>query len=208
LRVAHNEPISQSHQALKAQAKQMGSLLSSFFTRLTPGRGKRPEILFNLKASGPPALFFVYHVYPLVDIFGPAAWVESGARYTNLNDARQYDQFANTLTVGFQSGGLAQWNWAGGIEIQEAEEFNRIVLTEGTLIRENGPWRISTPGGIQEVSPVSYLDETLYTQFLKDVTQDTAWKEDAQTAIDAARIGLAAERSVAENQRIQISDCT
>lgn len=206
VRVAHNDPISASHQALKAQVRQMGELLSSFFTRLTPGRGARPEILFNLSASGPPALFFVYHIYTLVDIFGPAAWVESGARYIDLNEAQQYDRFANTLTVEFQSGGLAQWNWSGGIEIQEAEEFHRIVFTGGTLIRESGQWRISTSQDTQDMPSVSHTGETLQIQFLQDLTENTDWRQDARVAIDAARIGLAAERSVIENKRIQISD--
>ena len=85
LRVAHPEVVSAEHRQLKEAAASLGGLLVALFTRLTPGRGARPEVLFNLRVSGPPTLFFVYHVYPLVDLFGPAAWVEGYAHYDGLN---------------------------------------------------------------------------------------------------------------------------
>ena len=206
LRVSHNENASASHRALKAQARSMGGLLTALFSRLTPGRGARPEVLFNLTTSGPPALFFVYHIYPLVDLFGPAAWVESGAEYVGLTDAGRYDRFVNAVTVGFERGGLGQWNWAGGIEIQSAEEFQRIVLTGGTLIKEGGKWRCSTASGAVEL-PVKSNQQTHQAQFLKEITTGaTGWRRDAKRAVDAARIGLAAEISAAENRRVILSE--
>ncbi|MGA1195503.1 MAG: Gfo/Idh/MocA family protein, partial [Candidatus Latescibacterota bacterium] len=147
IRVSHNEPLSGSHQSLKTQIQEMGPLLSSTFTRLTPGRGARPEALFNLPLSGPPALFFVYHIYPLIDLFGPVAWVSAGAVYEDLKDNGQYHRFANTLVASFQSGGLAHWHWAGGIEIEKAEESHRIILTRGTLLDQGDTWEISTANG-------------------------------------------------------------
>ena len=78
-RVAHNESYSAGHRGLKRAVCSMGPLLTALFVRLTPGRGARPEMLFNLEVSGPPALFFVYQIYPLVDLFGPAEWVEGYA---------------------------------------------------------------------------------------------------------------------------------
>ena len=81
LRVAHGEVAHPGHRQLKETVRAMGGLLVALFARLTPGRGARPEVLFNIPVSGPPALFFVYHIYPLVDLFGPAAWVEGYTHY-------------------------------------------------------------------------------------------------------------------------------
>ena len=207
LRVAHRESISSSHRALKQQVASMGDLLSSLFVRLTPGRGARPEILFNLNVSGPPALFFVYHVYPVLDLFGPVGWVESGAEYVGLTDNGRYERFVNTLTVGFESGGLGQWTWAGGIAIHQAEEHQRIVLTGGTLLKDGGRWRFSDAVGVKELQLGGDDERTLEAQFLEDIKAgEDGWRGDAKRAIDAARVGLAAEISAAENRRVIVSE--
>ena len=101
LRVAHPEVVSAEHRQLKEAVASLGGLLVALFTRLTPGRGARPEVLFNLRVSGPPSLFFVYHVYPLVDLFGPATWVEGYAHYDGLNADGAYERFVNRAVVGF-----------------------------------------------------------------------------------------------------------
>ncbi|MBT4138612.1 MAG: Gfo/Idh/MocA family oxidoreductase [Candidatus Latescibacteria bacterium] len=205
LRTSHNEPLSASHQALKTQSKQMGNLLSAFFTRLTPGRGARPEALFNLPLSGPPSLFFVYHIYPLVDIFGPVAWVSAGAEYEDLQDNGQYHRFVNTVIAGFKKGGLAQWNWAGGVEILEAEEHRRIILTQGSLVHNDDTWQTSTSQGTQIIPPTDPITKSLVEQFLEDIHQETSWQSDTQVSINAAAVGLAAEKSVNEKSRVQLS---
>ena len=91
---------------------------------MTPGRGARPEVLFNLQVSGHPMLFFIYHVYPFVDLFGPAAWVQAHAQYAGLDrGSGRYQSFVNTLTAGIRIGrdrGLDLGGWgrgrAGGAE--------------------------------------------------------------------------------------------
>ena len=209
LRLTHRESISAGHRALKTKAGAMGNLLVALFARLTPGRGARPEVLFNLPVTGPPALFFVYHVYALVDLFGPAAWVESGAEYVGLSPEGRYDAFVNTLTVGFEMGGLGQWTWSGGVEIAEAEEFQRIVLSGGTLIRDSGNWNVSARSGMEPLPRAEGGEISLEAQFYKDVTEGaTTWREDAQTAVNAARIGLAAEISAKEGRRIRMAELT
>ncbi len=194
IRVAHSENVSTSHRALKARVHGLGDLLAALFQRLTPGRGARPDVLFNLTLSGPPALFFVYHIYPLVDLFGPTAWVECGAEYVGLKGDGRYNRFVNTVTAGFENGGLGRWTWAGGIDIHEAEESRRIVLTGGTLIGDGGKWRVSTPAGVEDLPPAGEAGQTLETQFLSDITEGgDEWRPDAVHAINAAQIGLAAE---------------
>lgn len=204
VRVSHNEPLSPLHQTLKTQAKEMGNLLSAFFTRFTPGRGTRPHALFNIPLSGPPSLFFVYHIYPLVDIFGPVAWVKAGAEYEGLQPDGQYQRFVNCVTAGFKNGGLSQWNWAGGIEIEKAEEYRHILMTQGTLLHTDNGWQISTPQGSQKLNPLGPSKISLAEQFLEDINGDTLWRADTQVAIDAATVGLAAEKSVNEKRRVQI----
>lgn len=205
LRVGHNEVLSPSHRALKRQTAQTGNLITALFTRLTPGRGQRPEILFNISISGPPALFFVYNIYPLVDCFGPATWVEAAAHYENLRDDSTYHSFANSVTVGFENGGIGQWNWAGGIEISNAEEYRRIVMTDGTLINRGNGWCLSTKSGERDLPATEPTDVTIQTQFFRDIHNGN-WQTDARTAINAALIGLAAERSMQENRRVTLSE--
>ena len=205
LRVGHNEVLSPSHRALKQQTAQTGNLITALFTRLTPGRGQRPEILFNISISGPPALFFVYNIYPLVDCFGPATWVEAAAHYENLRDDSTYDSFANSVTVGFENGGIGQWNWTGGIEISHAEEYRHIVMTGGTLINKGDGWCLSTKSDERDLPAAEPSDITIQTQFLNDIHNGN-WQTDARTAINAALIGLTAERSMEENRRITLSE--
>ena len=204
LRVSHDEPLSAAHRALKQRVAQSGDLIATFFTRLTPGRGARPEMLFNLPASGPPALFFVYHIYPFIDLFGPASWVEAGARYIGLRDDGRYDAFVNAVTIGFRQGGIGQWTWAGGIDIEQAEEHRRIAMTGGAFIHTDRGWRESTRERTIDLPPAEPIADTQQTRFLKDIRGDTAWRAVARTAIDDAHVGLAAEQSIAENRRIAL----
>ena len=202
LRVAHSESISPGHQRIKQEVEALGSLLTAIFVRLTPGRGARPEILFNLRVSGPPALFFVYYIYPAVDLFGPAAWVEGGAEYEGLREDRRYNRFVNTVQVGFRNGGLGQWVWAGGIEIHQAEEYRRFVLTGGTLVENQGRWIRSTREGAEALE-MAGEGRSLEELFLEEMEGKTSvWRDDAERALEAVRISLKAEQSMEENRRI------
>ncbi len=205
LRTTHSEPLSALHRQLKQEVGELGPLLTGLFVRLTPGRGARPEVLFNLNISGPPALFFIYQVYALVNLFGAAAWVEAHAEYVGLNDDGGYQRFVNAVTVGFVQGGLHQWTWAGGIEIHEAEQFQRLVLHQGSLVQRDGRWCRSTSGGIEEIQPAAGAGRSLEALFLEEVRGgETGWRADLQRAFEAMQIGLAAERSVQEDQRISL----
>jgi len=207
LRLTHREPISGSHRELKACVQSLGALSLATFLRLTPGRGARPEVLFNLPATGPPALFFVYHVYPLVDLFGPIAWVESSAEYGGLTDGGRYDRFTNTLTAGFERGGTGTWAWAGGIEIEKALETQRMVMAKGTLLRGPGGWQLSTRGATEPLPDSRSVEPSLEQVFLEDVTSGSSpWRADAQLGLHAAQVGLAAEVSAREGRRVVLSE--
>ena len=160
--------------------------------RLTPGRGARPEVLLNLPVSGPPALFFVYQVFPLVDLFGAARWVEASCRYEGLDpETGRYRRFQNTVTAGL-AGGTATWVWSGGVEIDEAEQFERLVMTGGTLVRDGGSWSVATPSGRKALAADEGPAESLEQLFLRDVRgEETGWQADLATAADAARLGPA-----------------
>ena len=169
LRVSHPEAVSNTHKALKKKIGELGDLLLTSFVRLTPGRGARPEILFNLPVSGTPAHFFIYHIYPIVDFFGGAASVKRHAIYEGLRENGQYDGFVNTLTVEFKRGGIGQWTWAGGIAINAAEEHERYVLTEGTISDAGGEWHCTTPSGVTLLSIPDSPQQTLQELWFSEI---------------------------------------
>ena len=193
LRVSHPEAVSNTHKALKEKISELGDLLLTFFVRLTPGRGARPEILFNLSVSGTPAHFFIYHIYPIVDFFGGAASVKRNAVYEGLRENGQYDRFVNTLTVEFKRGGVGQWTWAGGIAINAAEEHERYVLTEGTISDAGGEWHCTTAAGVTPLaipdSPQPTL-QALWLSEIRDAANQPPNLEDATVALEAIRISL------------------
>ena len=203
LRISHPETVSNLHKAIKQKRQNLGNLLLASFLRLTPGRGARPEILFNLPVSGPPAHFFIYHIYPVVDLFGGVSWVEGGAVYEGLTDQATYDRFVNTVNVGFKAGGIGQWTWAGGIEIKAAEQYQHYVLTDGTITSE-GSWRCSTRLEIEEIQPIDAPSISLQELWLREIQDgDTsAAHADAETALEAIKVSLSAEQSILESRRI------
>ena len=196
LRVSHPEAVSNIHKALKEKIGELGDLLLTSFVRLTPGRGARPEILFNLSVSGTPAHFFIYHIYPIVDFFGGAASVKRNAVYEGLRKNGQYDGFVNTLIVEFKRGGIGQWTWAGGIAINAAEEHERYVLTDGTISDAGGEWHCTTPSGVIPLSipdsPQQTLQELWFSE-IRDAADQPPNLEDATVALEAIRISLASE---------------
>ena len=196
LRVSHPEVVSNTHKALKEKIGELGDLLLTSFVRLTPGRGARPEILFNLPVSGTPAHFFIYHIYPIVDFFGGATSVKRSAAYEGLRENGQYDRFVNTLTVEFARGGIGQWTWAGGIAINAAEEHERYVLTEGTISDAGGEWHCTTPSGVTPLSipdsPQPTLQELWFSE-IRDAADQLPCLADAAVALEAVRISLVSE---------------
>ena len=204
LRINHSETVSNSHRAVKQRAQELGDLLLTTFLRLTPGRGARPEILFNLPVSGPPAHFFIYHIYPIIDIFGGAGSVEGSAVYEGLTDQGNYNRFVNTVNVKFKNGGIGSWVWAGGVEIQESEQHSRYILTGGTISDSDGKWHCSTGAEVEEIPPVDAPNISLQERWVQEIqTQETsAAHRDAVTALEAIRVSLSAEQSMQEKRRI------
>ena len=206
LRVAHPEVVSDGHRKLKEAVGSLGALLLALFARLTPARGARPEVLFNIHASGPPSLFFVYHVYPLVDLFGPALWVEGYAHYEGMDSAGTYERFVNRVVVGFSGGGTAEWTWAGGVSIGRAEQYQRMVLEGGTLVHDDG-WRLSSGEGKEVPLPSAGREASLESLFLDEVRGRTnGWRSDLGTALESIRIGLGAETAATQGRRVHLRE--
>ena len=193
LRVSHPEAVSNTHKALKQKISELGDLMLTSFVRLTPGRGARPEILFNLPVSGTPAHFFIYQIYPIVDFFGGATSIKRSEVYEGLRENGQYDRFVNTLTVEFKRGGIGQWTWAGGIAINAAEEHERYVLTGGTISDAGGEWHCTTPVGVAPLlipdSPQPTLQELWFSE-IRDAADQPSCLADAAVALEAVRISL------------------
>ena len=207
LRVSHSEPVSNMHGAIKRKVRELGGLLWAGFWRLTPGRGARPEILFNLPVSGPPAHFFVYHIYPVVDLFGRAEWVEGSAIYEGLSDEGRYNRFVNTVTVGFSRGGVAQWTWAGGVETNIPEQHCRYVLNSGTVLNDGNGWHCATSSGIEEIRPFEMPNVSIQERWTREIIDGKPEAAIADTAIalESIRISLAAEQSMQEQKRIDLT---
>lgn len=205
LRVSHPEVVSNTQAALKQKTTELGELLLSSFVRLTPGRGARPEILLNLPVSGIPAHFFIYHIYPVVDLFGEAAWVEGAACYEGLTESGRYDRFVNSTTVAFKRGGIGQWSWAGGIAINSAEQHQRYVFTEGTLSDDGKGWTCSTQAEVTDLeipkTPKPTLQELWLSEIVESAEQELSYV-DAEVALSSIRISLAAQQSIHENRRV------
>ena len=207
LRVSHPEVISNTHKALRCKAAELGEILLTSFVRLTPGRGARPEILLNLPVSGIPAHFFIYHIYPIVDLFGEAKWVQGGAKYEGLTDTGQYDRFVNSVTVAFKKGGIGQWSWAGGIAINTAEQHERYVLTEGTLSDDGKGWTCSTPTGITDLVIPNTPQPSIQELWISEIQNSELHEPclaDAEVALSAIRISLASAQSIEENRQIEL----
>ena len=149
--------------------------------------------------------FFVYHIYPLVDIFGPASWVEGYAKYVGLGADSRYERFVNTVTVGFARGGCSQWTWAGGISIDEAEQYQRLVMTRGSLIHRGGSWSRSTADDVAVLEVSSETPPSLEEVFLSEIRgEEDGWRADLKKAYEATRIGLAAEEAARTGARVEI----
>ena len=206
VRVAHGEAVSGEQQWLRRQVASLGPLQLAEFSRSTPGRGARPEVLFNLQVSGPPMLFFIYHVYPLVDLFGPAAWVQAHAEYAGLEPGSGgYQSFVNTLTAGFRSGGTAVWTWAGGVEVAQAEQRRQLLLAGGSLAEAEEGWTLSSRAGSRTVRPPA-AGTSLESLFAAEVAgEGAAWQADLQLALEAVRVSLQGEISAREGRRVTLS---
>ena len=207
LRVSHSEPVSNVHKAIKLRVRLLGDLSLASFWRLTPGRGARPEILLNLAVSGPPAHFFVYHIYPVVDLFGRAKWVDGAAVYEGLNAEGKYYRFVNSLTVGFSNGGICQWTWAGGVETAAPEQHCRYVLNGGTVLNDGDGWYCATSSGVEEIQLFEGSSVSIQEQWADEILDGNVETAIADTAIafEAIRISLAAEQSMQEHRRIDLT---
>ena len=78
-------------------------------------------------------------------------------------------------------------------------------MTGGTLVNSSDGWTLSTKSGKSSLPVAESSDLTIQSQFLNDIHNGN-WQSDARTAINAALIGLGAERSIEENRRITLSE--
>ncbi|GIX07657.1 MAG: hypothetical protein KatS3mg115_2060 [Candidatus Poribacteria bacterium] len=111
----------------------------------------------------------LYHVYPAVDLFGPARWVHGAAHYENLREDGRYDAFVNAVTVEFRNGGLGQWTWAGGVSIREPEQLTRYVLQRATLRTVEGGWERSDRNGTARIRPRPGTPPTHQERWLEEI---------------------------------------
>ena len=113
----------------------------------------------------------------------------------------------NTVTVAFKQGGIGQWSWAGGIAIDSAEQHERYVLTDGTLSDDGNGWQCSTPTGVTDlVIPKTRQPsiQELWLSEIQDLTQRESCLADAEVALSAIRVSLAAAQSIQTNRQVEL----
>ena len=71
LRISHPEIVSNLYKSIKRKRLELGNLLLTSFLRLTH-QAVEPDLKFCsiYLCRGPPAHFFIYHIYPVINLFG------------------------------------------------------------------------------------------------------------------------------------------
>jgi hypothetical protein len=98
--------------------------------------------------------------------------------------------------------------WAGGIAIDSARQEERFVLENGTLLR--GPdddWIDGATGQALDLPRDDGLEAKLLDRFIQTLRapEHSRWREDALKALEATKVGLAAEESMKTGQRIHLA---
>lgn len=189
LHVAHNDAFSQAHRALRRIVADLGPARLFTFQRLTPGSG-RPRVLFNLRRTGHPCIFFIYHVFPVLDLLGVPEQIAATGSYTGLDEARCYDAFVNTVTARFPGGAAAVWTWAGGIAVHEASESRALVLDGGSVLRGTEGVVLSDRSGSRRLETEEQDDpwEDEWLRFRAEMEGERPVAPDPAEAVAAVRV--------------------
>ena len=110
------------------------------------------------------------------------------------------------MTVKFARGGLGVWSWAGGVETEDADQQERIVLTGATLTRDGGRWRRSTRQTTEDIHDADVAMPSKHELWIREALSgdnDQALA-DGRVALDAIRVSLSAERAMDEGRRVEL----
>jgi biliverdin reductase len=217
LHVGHDQAFVGWHLGVKQAAQALGRLIAVNGVLATPSRGGGRSLWRNLALSGPPFLVGIAYVFHLVDIFGPAAWVEGTCTYEGLDEAGYYRSSVSTMTAAFANGGTAQLLYIRGLAVPREEQEHAMMFDRGflsyrgyvsgsrtnegylTRVTSAGPQRLDFP-------PVSLAQAGRENteRFLREVLDGAPVEPAAARARDAVALALAAEQAARAGNRVTL----
>ena len=215
LHVGHDQAFVGWHLGVKQAAQALGRLIAVNGVLATPSRGGARSVWRNVALSGPPFVVGIAYVFHLVDIFGPAAWVEGTCVYEGLDEAGYYRSSASTMTAAFVNGGTAQLLYIRGLAVPREEQeqammFDRGFLSyrgyvSGSRTNEGYLTRVTTAGPQRlDFPPVSLAQAGRQNteRFIREVLDGAPVEPATARARDAVALALAAEQAAQAGDRV------
>jgi len=217
----HDQAFVGWHVAIKLAAATLGDLRAVNGVLATPSRGGGRSIWRNRELSGPPFMVGIAYIYHLLDLFGPADWVEGTSTYDGLDTGGYYRTSTSTLTAGFQRGGVAQLLYIRGFAVPRDEQEQAMMFGKGFLsfrgyvsgsqtndgllteVTSAGPRRLDFPP--VTLAQASRQNTEQFVARLRGERQDDGA---AQLAREAVALALGAEQAAEQNGRVTLHAAT
>jgi biliverdin reductase len=220
LRVGHDHAYVGWHQGIKQAAATLGRLQAVNSVLATPSRGGGRSVWRNTRLSGPPFMVGIAYVFHLLDLFGPAEWVDGTSAYDGLDHAGYYRTSVSTMTLAFAQGGVAQLLYVRGFAVprdeqEQAMKFRNGFLSyrgyvSGSRTNEGYLTRVTHAGSQRLELPAVTLGQASRRNtdlFLKQVLEragDDQVEPSTALAREAVAVALAAEQSAGEQRRVYL----
>ena len=217
LHVGHDQAFVGWHLAIKRETAELGNLLAVNGVLATPTRGGGRSVWRNKNLSGPPFMVGIAYIFHLVDVFGPAAWVEGTSNYEGLEDSGYYRASVSTLTAGFANGGVAQLLYIRGFTVPRDEQTQAMMFANGFLsYRGYVSGSRTNEGHLTRVThagpqPLDFPKTTLAQagrqntdRFIAEVLDGAPVEPSTTLARDAVALALGAEQAAEEGGRVSL----
>ncbi|MGH2352204.1 MAG: Gfo/Idh/MocA family protein [Chloroflexota bacterium] len=217
LHVGHDQAYVGWHQGIKSAAASLGRLLAVNGMLATPSRGGGRSVWRNRRLSGPPLMVGIAYVYHLLDLFGPAEWVEGTCTYDGLDDSGYYRSSVSTLTASFVAGGVAQLLYIRGFTVPRDEQEQAMMFSDGFLSYrgyvsgshsvEGHLTRVTHAGAQRLEFPDVHLaaaGKQNTERFLREVLDGAPVDPSTALAREAVAVALAAEEAADHGGRVHL----
>lgn len=221
VQVGHDQAGVGWHLAIKAAAGSLGRLQAVNSVLATPSRGGGRSVWRNRELSGPPFMVGIAYLFHLLDIFGPAEWVEGTNAYDALDESGYYRSSVSTLTAGFSRGGVAQLLYIRGFAVPREEQEQAMMFAGGFLsyrgyvsgsrTNEGHLTRVTHSGSHRLEFPQLTLAQASRqnsSRFLDALLAGQADDPLAKLARDAVALALGAEDAARAGGRVPIQALT
>ena len=218
LQVGHDQAEVGWHTGIREAAASLGQLRAVNGVLATPSRGGGRSVWRNRRLSGPPFMVGIAYVYHLLDLFGPADWVEGTTTYDGLDETGYYRSSVSTMTAGFRNGGVAQLLYIRGFAVPRDEQEQAMMFSNGFLsyrgfisgsrTNEGNLTRVTSAGAQRLEFPSVTLAQASRNnteRFLQRIRTGSRDGAALNLARDAVAVSLAAEQASDETHRISIA---